>query len=367
MLLVIVGDVAPDQEVELPDEAWWLDERQNHRILPVYRSGAHPEKYLSGGLAVLNAFFWQQSIAEATTTVLSAAGVTSDAHRIFISYRRLETQPLAEQLFSELNQHGFDVFLDRFSVPAAAQFQRRLHQELAEKSMVLLLESDRFKESTWTIEEICYCKQYGLGLYAFTMPHGRVSDPQPGDPNHKKTTRLLDGLDELRQPLNVSDFVVGEFPKDVDAGSPGPPDLYLQWGPLTSAALHRVVEEIKRRHDAAQLRRLETLRNEMLTALKDANAAQYKVRADGMLSVKGPAKQYAVWITTRPPELPDFQVTHAGTQDPTGTTGVIVGLQQLLEPDLQRRLAWLSGVCRLVLVDPGNLVQAAQAMAGGTL
>jgi hypothetical protein len=362
-MLVIVGD---NEKVTVPNEAWWLKEDQNRKILPVYKSGAHPEKYLSPTLSILNAFFWEQSIAEATTAVLSAAQVTSDAHRLFISYRRLETQPLAEQLFSELNRHGFDVFLDRFSVPAAAQFQRRLHHELAEKSMVLLLESDRFGESKWTTEEIVYCKQYRLGLFSLRMPHGR--EPDPKDPTRKRATKKLPEVDDdIRQTLDAGDFAPGEFPKAVDGGQAGPPDLYLQWGLLTAAALQRVVEEIKRRHDEAQLRRLETMRREMLDALKVADAAKFGMRADGMMSVNGAAKRYAVWITTRPPELPDFHVTYSGSQDPKGTTGVIVGHRQLLEPDMQRRLVWLSGVCRLIWVDEGNIVSAAHDMAVGKL
>jgi hypothetical protein len=153
----------------------------------------------------------------------------------------------------------------------------------------------------------------------------------------------------------------------VDAGEPGKPDLYLQWGALTPAALQRVVEEIKRRHDQALLRRLETIRHNMLEALSLAGAPEPSMRADGMLTVNSAAKQYAVWITTRPPELPDFHVTHAGSLSPVGTTGVIIGHRQLLEPEVQRRLVWLSGVCRLVLVDEGNLVSAAYDMAGGRL
>jgi hypothetical protein len=362
-LLVTVGD---DEPLNVPDEVWWLAAPQERRVLPVFKRDAHPEQWLSPQFKILNAFFFQNDIVEATTIVLSAADVTSDAHRLFISYRRLETQPLAEQLFSELARHGFDVFLDRFSVPAAAQFQRRLHHELAEKSMVLLLESDRFSDSKWTSEEIAYCKQYRLGLFSLRMPYGAVPDASPEEPARKKSTRKLAGVDDdLRQTLNAVDFEKGDYPKEIPGE--GSDKSYMQWGPLTAVALPQVVEEIKRRHDQAQLRRLETIRNEMRTALDVARAGPHKMRADGMLSVDAGARKYAIWITTRPPELPDFQVTYAGAQNPAGTTGVIVGHRQLLEPDVHRRLAWLSGVCRLVWVDEGNLLSAAYDIAGGTL
>jgi TIR domain len=362
-LLILVGD---EEKLEVPDEAWWLAAPQERRVLPVFKRDVHPEQWLSPQFRMLNAFFFQNDIVEATTVALSAADVTSDAHRLFISYRRLETQPLAEQLFSELARHGFEVFLDRFSVPAAAQFQRRLHHELAEKSMVLLLESDRFGDSKWTSEEIAYCKQYRLGLFSLRMPNGAVPDASPEEPDRKKSTRKLAGVDDdLRKTLNAGDFEKGDYPKEIPGEGADKP--YMQWGPLTAVALPQVVEEIKRRHDQAQLRRLETIRNEMRAALDVARAGPHKMRADGMLSVDAGARKYAIWITTRPPELPDFQATYAGAQNPAGTTGVIVGHRQLLEPDVHRRLAWLSGVCRLVWVDEGNLLSAAYDIAGGTL
>jgi hypothetical protein len=362
-LLVLVGDKEP---LSVDNEAWWIDGSDERRILPVYQADVHPEKWLnSPKLKLLNAFFYQTEIVEAVATVLSAADVTNDVHRLFISYRRLETQPLAEQLFSELSKVGFEVFLDRFSVPAAAQFQRRLHHELAEKSMVLLLESDRFAESIWSAEEIAYCKQYRLGLFAVRMPHGAV--PDQANPNHKKpTTKLPDIDDDLRETLDIEDFEPGEYPKTINGSAPGDPP-FLQWGPLSQTALKRIVDEIKLRHDQAQLRRLETIRKDMIGALKLAKASSYGIRADGMLSVDCGAKKYAIWITTRPPELPDFHVTYAGSQTPAGTTGVIVGHRQLLEPDVHRRLSWLSGVCRLIWVDEGNLLSAAYDIAGGTL
>ena len=50
----------------------------------------------------------------------------------FVSY--------ADQLFDALTHARFDVFFDRFRVDPGVDFQRRLTEELAHKSMVLLLE-----------------------------------------------------------------------------------------------------------------------------------------------------------------------------------------------------------------------------------
>ena len=77
---------------------------------------------------------------------MSRADITTEITRIFISYRRLETLPVALQLFDRLTHEGFDVFLDRFSIPPGYDFQRRLNQELEDKSMVILLESGSLKD-----------------------------------------------------------------------------------------------------------------------------------------------------------------------------------------------------------------------------
>ena len=352
-LLVAVGGVRRGLDVSP-----WTTGGDRHRVLPVFRAGSHPEQILPKPLVKYNAAFWNANPAELATTVLSAAGLTPESHRIFISYRRLETEPLAEDLFESLNRLGFNVFLDRFAVPPAVNFQRRLHHDLAEKAMVLLLESDRFGESQWTMEEITYCKRHELGLYALRMPWGLAKGT-------KVPTRKLDGIPkEWRQDLTRSQFQAA--PKAVIAGG----SRYLQWGWLTNTARVRIGEEIRKRHDAAMLRRRHNMRTQMLAELARQQSPQlsYHERADGLLYVRsGRNKRYAVWMTPRPPELPDFHATHASAQFPRGTVGVIVGLKSLLEPEAQRRLMWLSGVTKLVLVDEGLIVPATSQIAEGRL
>ncbi len=358
-LLVLVGEItdrtAVPPQLVVPDIPWWTARKNNRRILPVFKEGEHPHQQLPKELGVFNAAFWKDSSAELATTVLGAAGLTPESHRIFISYRRLETQPLAEQLFEALNRLGFDVFLDRFAIPPAVNFQRRLHNDLAEKSMVLLLESDRFGESKWTTEEITYCKRNELGLYALRLPWGMAGEKTP-------TRKLADVPEEWRDDLNRADFQ-----SDPTVVSSEGSD-FRQWGRLTNAACDRIAARIRDRHDAAILRRRGNLRTQMLSELAQRGALSYDVRADGLLVVKSKKNTlYAVWITPRSPELPDFHAAYAGCQFPDNTVGVIVGLRNLLEPETKRRLTWLSGICELVLVDAGLIVAASRRIAKGTL
>jgi hypothetical protein len=354
-VLVVVAAGPPPQMPTIPDIGWWTAGKENRRVLPVFKEDEHPEQVLPAALQSFNAAFWKDSATELVTTVLSAAGLTPESHRIFISYRRLETQPLAEDLFESLNRLGFDVFLDRFAVPPAVNFQRRLHQDLAEKSMVLLLESDRFGESKWTTEEITYCKRNELGLYSLKLPHGM-------DPKVART--LPDVLEEWRDDLSEKDFDAA--PVVVKDGT----NEFMQWGRLTPVARDRITIEVRRRHDAALLNRRQNLRNQMLTELGRNGARTAEMRADGLLAVTSKKNtQYVVWITPRPPELPDFHAAHAGCQFPANTVGVVVGvgLSNLLDPETVRRLTWLSGICKLVLVDQGLIVSASQKIAEGLL
>ncbi len=97
-----------------------------NNTLTVFRKGASPTTYLpEGPLRALNAQFWDRNITECIPAILSRSGLSLPDQRIFISYRRLEAQPLAEQLFDALTHEGFDVFLDRFSIRPGIDFQTR--------------------------------------------------------------------------------------------------------------------------------------------------------------------------------------------------------------------------------------------------
>ncbi|HEY0150553.1 MAG TPA: toll/interleukin-1 receptor domain-containing protein, partial [Longimicrobium sp.] len=153
-VLVLVGD----EKGDFPDHAVdaWLTGGDNYRVLPVFPADADLSSLekRNAELAKINAAFWSRSITEIIPTVLSTAAVTSDDFRIFISYKRLDSLPLAHQLFGALTEAGFDVFMDRFSIEPAVNFQVRLTQEMADKSMLVLLESAQLAQSPWTQLEI---------------------------------------------------------------------------------------------------------------------------------------------------------------------------------------------------------------------
>jgi hypothetical protein len=353
-LLVLVSNGKTGWQT-LPHEEWWTTDESERHILPLFPQGAHPERLLPQAIHKYNAYFWQDSIGEARNAVLRSAGITIESYRVFISYRRLETQPLAEQLFDELNRQGFAVFLDVHSVPPSAQFQRRLGQELAEKGMVVLLESEQFL-SRWTQEEVNICKRYQIGILAVQMPYGRNRSPILQVAGIDKPRRIV--LDEnqfVTRPATIHDGV----------------NTFLQWSRLKEngrpSPCAELVQQIRDEHDRALLNRRYDMRQDITRFLVAAKAAAFQWRADGLLTVSSQNHNYAVWLMSRPAELPDFHVTYGGSQTPPKTKGVLIGPRDLLEPEVHLRQAWLSGLCGFSSHDPGDMLEVVERMSKGTL
>jgi hypothetical protein len=356
-LLVLVGSAG----AVFRDLAWygqWDSDKHQAFVMPVLPPGRFEDQFEQAILADdkhllrrINAARWNQKIAEALPFVLSRADVTSSASRVFVSYRRVESLPVALQLFDQLVKEGFDVFLDRFSIPFGFDFQRRLTQELEDKSMVILLESKYLKRSKWTQHEIDFAKRRRLGLIALRMPE------VAGD-------ELLSSIAyDARESLERSDFVKDPT-KVLD---PDGQDMVDQWPELNKEAVARVVTRIKSAHADALFRRRRRLRGDVVAALRGAGV-------DVEYSEVGPLfagpDGHVVWLTTRPPEVDDFRSVDgarlARKSEDREPRGIIVGPMAALEPDRQERLKWLHGVSRCHSFDEGNLPEFVRDLASPT-
>jgi hypothetical protein len=145
-----------------PDPKWHLI-----LIMPV---GTTPATYLPPKWQGINAKFWSRDPTELLWAVMQRAGLAPEESRIFISYVRRDTTAMVDQLFEALTMEGFDVFLDRSSVPVGVEFQERLMQDLVDKAMVVLLFAVNFNQSKWVAEEIATIKKYRLGLLELRFP-----------------------------------------------------------------------------------------------------------------------------------------------------------------------------------------------------
>lgn len=123
---------------------------------------------------------------------LRLVGLSETDRRIFLSYRRDDGARLAEQLRIALGNERWDVFLDRFSVPPAVDFQKRLDRELADKAFVLLLETPKASESDWIDHEVTFALRHRLGLLSLTSPDTAETQLFPSVPEAWRR-RLADG------------------------------------------------------------------------------------------------------------------------------------------------------------------------------
>jgi len=182
----------------------------DYEVLPVLSVNAPVDPTVPSNWRNLNIGFWHRNPADVLPAVIQRVGLSPEENRVFISYCRKDTSDLAEQLFVELTKAGFDVFLDRFSVPIGVDFQNQLQQDLSDKAMVVVLHSPGVKDSRWVTEEIATVKRYRLGLYELSVPGmtGRL-DVDVDFRRRLAATDLIPSGKELKASMLAT--VVGEI------------------------------------------------------------------------------------------------------------------------------------------------------------
>ncbi|MBX3177646.1 MAG: toll/interleukin-1 receptor domain-containing protein [Candidatus Hydrogenedentes bacterium] len=336
-LLVLIGDGS----ATLPSASrfdHWMRRDDSYVALPVVPKAVigRISKYLRPSFSASNAVYYVHDIREVVPAVLSSVGLTTDENRIFISYRRDDTLDLADQLFDALSHEGFEVFLDRFRVPPALNFQRRLTTELADKGMVLVLESRTFDQSEWTRYEIEFAVKHRLGLYAIQMPDGK---DQAGIENG---SRLRLGTTQLEPCGKV----------------------------LDPNSLKDIVGIIKVEHGRKLVWRRRLMRESMCQALALEGMTTYRIGPTGVIHVTGGGsakRDYSISLTPRPPVLRDFHDTYLQANSLTSSCGLVVGPLASQEPSNQERVYWLGDVSGVRCFDEGKMAELARALKGGAL
>lgn len=88
----------------------------------------------------------------------------------FLSYRRQDAAPVADQIFDGLGRAGYRTYVDRFCGTAGSYFPDELAEELADKDVVVVLESANIRKSTWTMWEVAFAHRYRIGVVAIQLP-----------------------------------------------------------------------------------------------------------------------------------------------------------------------------------------------------
>jgi len=277
--------------------------------------------------------------------VLALSGLAPEDRRVFISYRRAEALEVAEQLFEVLEKNRFDVFVDRFRIAPGYDFQERLTDELAHKSMILVLESATILQSPWIEYELAFAQQHELGRLAIHLPGG-AKVPWLDDEN-----RVVVAPGELSPPLSGPDASVNAAQR------------------LESVALDRVVSRLVAEHTYALLRRRVALLDAVRVALAIRGVTNQRVDQRGHLhavasTAKGP-KEYVVWATPRPPEIDDFRVAHAVCAPGPEPAGALVTPAVFREARRRERYDWLAARSNVQLRDAGRIGEIADRIAAG--
>ena len=247
----------------------------NVPIIPIAMNDEEPTvaEKLPESLSQHNAAFWQDDGVSVAISLLRTLGLVESERKIFISYRRSETSNLADQLHTALVQRGFNVFLDRFSLYPGDHLPHRIEENLADKALVLLLESNGLQQSEWVLREIDYAVHNHIGILALNLPDCENSVTKIDD---KYRFRLTPG------------------------------DLTKQ-RTLKPHALARNIEDIDLAHAEALHRRRLQLLDYVTRRLRYDGDSYELVGAWSVLAIRNEGKDaHLFWLAPRLPAISDF-------------------------------------------------------------
>lgn len=292
--------------LEAGERAWLLP------LLPALPLDAF--KTLPDPLQLLNAAFWHGKASEdLALTVLARAGVTDLDRRVFISYRRLHTQPMAQQLFAALTSLNYNVFLDTVSIQAAVGVQASLQEQLVNQSMVVVLQSPGSMESPWVREEVKHAIANQLSLLIVRLPGLADAEQIVG-------ARRSDLLD-----LQAADLRRHEQ---------GPPYA------LKQRPLQRLVRLISEVHDLELVRRIASMRQRTLEAVQRHGLSHSSSGSEGAIHLTGLQRGCSLLPSGRPPGISDLHEASTRTAAAYGDQRVVVGHTLNIPLPARQRIDW---------------------------
>ncbi len=148
-------------------------------IVPVVASLTRVRDEIPPELWAVNALelgFDEVNVDRLASLVLEAFRLLRAERRIFISYRRDDSQPFANRLYDSLDAHGFDVFIDVRSVPPAVDFQFELWHRMSDADVVVLIDTPGFHTGRWTTDELARANLMNIQILHLLWP-GQAEDP----------------------------------------------------------------------------------------------------------------------------------------------------------------------------------------------
>jgi hypothetical protein len=310
ILVVVCADAQPSSELEQLAAEWTA--RDGFEALGLVRDDLDADDVLPTALRPLNAVPWQMDVREVLPELVDSVLLDAEDRRIFISYAHADGSATAERTFNLLARARFDVFLDRFRLAPGVDFLKRIEDEILDKAMIVVIETAEAMGSPWVHQEVAIAISRGLGIAALNLG-------------------TVDGFWEISDELRCrddDDDIIRDFLID--------------------------------QHRTQLVDRREGMRESAWEALRQAGveAADILETHDGFW-VNRPAGRRLVGLSVRPADLHRFRLV--GERMETDLAYLVHP-----QPAIQRRrrdLTWLSDVSRIVEVDSGRLVEAADEIA----
>lgn len=151
----------------------------SNTIIPCVPDISTVSSSLPASISHINAFPVtndEKDIQRLATLVLENLRLLRVERRLFISYKRSESQSVAMQLYEALDEAGFDVFLDTRSVPYAKDFQSFLWHRMADSDIIILLDTPRFRDSFWTKAELAQANATSVQILHILWPDVDADD-----------------------------------------------------------------------------------------------------------------------------------------------------------------------------------------------
>src|SRR6266481_3175267 len=142
-------------------------------LFPVVEDLSRYSSSVPAELKAINGQGWD--LARVSADVMKGFRLARKVRQAFISYKRTESAGVAHQLFHELNERCYRVFLDTASVEAGADFQKALWSRMADVDLLILLDTPNAFLSTWVHQEFNRAHDLGLGVVQLIWPgHSRM-------------------------------------------------------------------------------------------------------------------------------------------------------------------------------------------------
>lgn len=327
LLIVVTGDHGIDPAVREEIQSWGRGGPGEDIVVPILPARADPGVVLGPGIDRTNALIHYGDTDSIVVSLLQRAGFGGVQRRLFISYRRSDSQPLADQLFDAFSRKGFQVFLDRFSGTPGRLFPDELSEEIIDKGVVLLLETRGLGQSPWTLAEVGFAFLFRLGLLAVNVDNA--------------LPMLLIGSDErIRVRVNAT-------------------------GELDRATLESVTAFVGSAYPRQMMQRRLYLENVLALGLRLQGLSPQAI-GGGLFEITARGRSFYIGLAERAPSLTDVRRTEAAAVG-AKAEAILLGPYRFLAPERRRDLRWLVDRLNVGLMSEGEIIRSCQDLARGVL